>query len=208
MDHKKKFYNSLEAMQLLSMFRCKYTFKADIESRGMYIFWKTLLFFEDTEVRGRMRKKRYVQMLTNICFSALNYAVEVMAIEQIIKSKMSIGISSENQAFLMWDNPGNRSKTFDMQIAESLFQFCHSLPILVENNIPQWNCCLGNMANVWHLMGDTECEDIFRTNVDRHWSQFHQKLIKHDKRLLYKSTHLFTLCNLFLYIILVTAYSY
>ena len=49
----------------------------------------------------------------------------------------------------MLDCPGNRSNAFDMQIAKPLFSFSQIKPILVA--------CLGNMANILHLMGDTEC---------------------------------------------------
>ena len=37
-DHKKKFHKNLQIIQLLPMFRCKYTSKEDIESRELYIF--------------------------------------------------------------------------------------------------------------------------------------------------------------------------
>ena len=82
----------------------------------------------------------------------------------------------------MLDCPGNRSNGFDMQIAETLFQFFHSLPTPVAINTPKWNCSLGNMANVLHLMGDTESEDLFRMNMDKHWSWFHQNLLENNKR--------------------------
>ena len=76
----------------------------------------------------------------------------------------------------MLNHPGNRSHAFDVQIAEPMFEFHHSLPIPAAINTCQWNCCLGNMTNVLHLMGDTESEDFFRVNMD--WSWLHQKLVK------------------------------
>ena len=78
-----------------------------------------------------------------------------------MNSKISKVFFSENKAVIMLDCTGNRSKAFDMQIVEPLFQFPHSLPIPIAINTPQRNCCLSNMANVLHLMDDTECEDFF-----------------------------------------------
>ena len=69
-----------------------------------------------------------------------------MSVEQSIKSKTSQAITSENKAVVMLDCAGNRSNAFDMQIAETRFEFCHSLPIPVAINTSQWTCCLGNMA--------------------------------------------------------------
>ena len=45
-------------MQLLPIYRCKYTFKAEIECRGLYNFCEAFLDFEDPEARDRMRNKR------------------------------------------------------------------------------------------------------------------------------------------------------
>ena len=146
------------------MYRCKYTSKAEIESRGLYNICEKLLVFEDPEARDRIRNKRESEILTNACFLALNHAEGLMSVKQSIKSKTSQEITSEYKAVIMLDHPGNRSNSFDMQIAEPLFQFCHSLLIPVAINISQWNSCLGNMANVLHLMGYPECEDIFRMN--------------------------------------------
>ena len=61
---------------------------------------------------------------------------------------------------MMLDHPGNRSNAFGVQTAEPLIPFPPSLPISVAINIPQWNCCHGNMAYVLHLIGDTECKDF------------------------------------------------
>ena len=91
----------------------------------------------------------------------------------------------------MLDGPVNKSNAFDMQIAEPLFEFCHSLLTPVAINISQWNCCLGNMANVHLLMGDTECEDFFRMNMDKDWSWFHQKLVGKNNRRFCKSANIF-----------------
>ena len=44
MDHKKTFHRSLQTMQQLPMYRCKYTSEADIESRGLYNFFKLFWF--------------------------------------------------------------------------------------------------------------------------------------------------------------------
>ena len=64
-DNTKKFHSCLKTMQLLPMYRCKYTSNAEIESSGMYSFCETLLVFEDPEARGRMRNKRKMEILTN-----------------------------------------------------------------------------------------------------------------------------------------------
>ena len=87
MDHKKKFHRSLQTMQLLPMYRCKYTSKADIKSRGLYNFCKTLLVFEDPEARDGIRNKRDIEMLTNVCFSILDHAEGSMSVEQSIELK-------------------------------------------------------------------------------------------------------------------------
>ena len=121
MDHKKKFHRSLQTMWLLPMYRCKYTCKVEIESRGFYNFCETLLVFEDPEVRDRMRKKREIEILTNACFLALNYTEGLMSVEQSIKSKTAQAITSENKVVAMQDHPGNRSNAFDMQIEETTF---------------------------------------------------------------------------------------
>ena len=46
----------------------------------------------------------------------------------------------------------------------------------------QRNCCLGNMADILHLMGDTECEDNFRMNMDKRWSWLYENLLQHDRK--------------------------
>ena len=153
-------------MQLLPVFRYKYTSKADTKSRGLHNFCEMLLVFEDHEARNRMRNKSDIEMLTNACFLALNHAEGLISVEQSIKSKTSQVISSGNKAVIMLDYPVNRSKASDMQIKEPLFQFCHSLPILVAIKTSQWNCCLVNMANILDIIGDTNCEDFFRMNID------------------------------------------
>ena len=111
-----------------------------------------------------------IEILTNGCFSALNHAEGLMSVEQSIKPKLSHAITSENKAVIMLDRPRNRSNAFDMQIAHSFFEFCHSLTIPVAFNTSQWYCCLSNMANVPHLMCDTDSEDFIRINMDKHWS--------------------------------------
>ena len=73
-----------------------------------------------------------------------------------MKSKTSKIITSENKAAKMFDYHGKRSKVFNMQKSEPSFQFPHSSPIPLKINNPQLNCCLGNMANILHLMGDLE----------------------------------------------------
>ena len=166
-DHKKKFHRYLQTIQLLPMYRCKYIAKADIESRGLHNFCETLLVFEDSEARDRMRNNRDIEILTNTCFSELNHAKGLMSVDQSIKSKTSQEITSENKAVIILDHPGKRSNAFDMQIAEPLFHFCHRLLIPVAINNPQWNCYLCNMVNVQHLMGDTECDYFFRMNMDK-----------------------------------------
>ena len=71
---------------------------------------------------------------------------------------------------IMIDHPGNRSKAFDMQIAELLLQFPHILLVPAAINTTQWSCCLDNVANILNLMDDTEREDFFRMNMDKYWS--------------------------------------
>ena len=118
-----------------------------------------------------------------------------MSVEQSIKSKMAQAITSENKAVIMLDHPGNRSNEFDMQIAEPMFEFCHSLLIPVAINTSQWNCCLDNMANILHLMGDTECEDFFRINMDESWSGSTKSLSKRTIHYFAKAQISFTSCK-------------
>ena len=155
------------------MNRCKYISKAEIESRGLYNFCETLLVFEDPEVRDRMTNKRKIEILTNACFFALSHTEELVSVEQSIKSKTAQAMTSENKTVVMMDCLGNRSNAFDMQIAEPMFEYHHSLLIPVAINISQGNFCFGNMAKVLHLMGDTECEDFFRIKMNEDWSLFH-----------------------------------
>ena len=136
----------------------------------------TLLVFEDPEATDRMRNKREIEILKNV-FSALNHVKGLMSVEQSIKSKTSQAITSENKAVIMLDDPGNGSNEFVMQITEPLFQL---IPLAI--NTPQFNCCLSNMANVLHLMGDTEHEDFFRMNMDKNLLWFHQKLHENSNR--------------------------
>ena len=96
-----------------------------------------------------MRNKKEIKILTNACFSALNHAERLMSVEESIKSKTSQANTCENKVVVMLDRPGNRSNAFDMQIAEPMLEFCHSLPIPAVINTPQCNCCLGNIANVF-----------------------------------------------------------
>ena len=104
------------------------------------------------------------------------------------------------------DHPRNRSNAFDMQIAEPMFEFCHSLPIPVAINTSQWNCCCGNMANVRHVMGDTECVDFVRMKMDKDWSWFHQKLVEKNNRIFCKNTNLFQIMQTVIIHFLVTVY--
>ena len=76
------------------------------------------MVFEDAEVRDRMKKKRDTKVLTNACFSALNHTEGLMSAENSIKSKTSQPITSENNAVIMLDHPGNRSHAFDVETAE------------------------------------------------------------------------------------------
>ena len=39
----------------------------------------------------------------------------------------------------MLHSPGNSTNAYDMQIAEPMFEFCHSLPIPVAIDTLQWN---------------------------------------------------------------------
>ena len=153
-----------------------------------------------------MRNKREIEILTNSCFLALNHTEGLMSVEQSLKSKLAQAITSENKAVVMLDRPRNRSNAFDMQIAEPMFEFCHSLLIPVAINTSQWNYCLSNMANILHSMGDTECEDFFRIKMNKDWSWFHQMLVK--KNIDYSATTKisFTSCKQCCFIFLVIAY--
>ena len=114
-----------------------------------------------------------------------------MSVGQSIKSKMAQAITSKNKTAQLLNHPRKRSNTFDMQIAEPMFEFCHSLPMPVAINTSQRNCCLGNMANVLHSMGDTENEYFFRIDMDKDWSWLHQKLVEKNNILLCKNTNIF-----------------
>ena len=105
------------------MYRCKYTSKADIEYKGLYNFDETLLVVEDPEAKDKMTNNRKIYILMNLCSSALNHKEWLMSVEQSIKFKISQAIISENKAVIMLHHPGNRSNTFDVQIAELLFHF-------------------------------------------------------------------------------------
>ena len=129
--------------------------------------------------------------MINASFSALNHTEGLMSVELGIKSKTSQAITFENKAGIMLDCPGNRSNPFDMQIAEPLFQFCLSLLIPVVIDTSHWNCCLCSMANVLHLMGDIDCEDVFRMIIGTHLSWFHQKLLENNSRWFCKNANLF-----------------
>ena len=172
-------------MQLLPMYRCKYTSKADIESRGLYNFCETLLVYEDPDARDRMRNKREIQILTNACFLVLNHSEWLMSVEQSIKSKMAQVITSENKAVIILNRLGNRSTAFDLEKSRANVW----IPLAIKTS--QWDCCLGNMANVLHLMSDTESENFFKMNIDKDWSWFHQKLMKKNNRLFCKNTNIF-----------------
>ena len=129
------------------MNRCKYISKAEIESRGLYNFCETLLVFEDPEVRDRMTNKRKIEILTNACFFAFSHTEELVSVEQSIKSKTAQAMTSENKTVVMMDCLGNRSNSFDMQIADTMFDFCH-----VYIDTSQWNCC-----HVQHNNSDFTC---------------------------------------------------
>ena len=58
-------------------------------------------------------------------------------------------------------------------------------------NTTKWNCYPSNMANVPHFLGDKECEDFFRMNMNKHWSWFHQKLLIVKRREFCRNTNLF-----------------
>ena len=75
--------------------------------------------------------------------------------------------------------------------SRAIVSILSSLPIPVAINTAKWNCSLGNMDNVLHLLGDTECEDFFRMNMDKHWSWFHQKFIENNNRWFCINTSLF-----------------
>ena len=170
MDSKKKFHRSLKTLQLLPIYRYKYTSNTDIASRGLYNFCEYLLVFEGPEARDKMMNKKKKGKLTNSCFLALNHTEELMSVKQSMKSKIAQVITTENKAVIMLDHLGKISIAFNIQIAEPMFEFCHSLLIPVAINTSQWNCCLDNMAVVLHFMDDTECEDFFRMNMDKDWS--------------------------------------
>ena len=61
-------------LQLLSMFRCKYTTKPNIELRLTYSICEILFAFDDLDARDRMRNNRGIEMLTSACFSILTFA--------------------------------------------------------------------------------------------------------------------------------------
>ena len=68
------FHRSLKTMQPLPIFICKYTSKIEIQSRGLYNFCETLLFFEDPDAN-----KRGIEILTNDCFLVLNHREGLMS---------------------------------------------------------------------------------------------------------------------------------
>ena len=68
MDHLKKLLQILQTKPMLTMYRCKYTSKAEIELRSLYNFDETLLNFEDPDARDKMRNKREIEMLSNAFF--------------------------------------------------------------------------------------------------------------------------------------------
>ena len=71
MDNKIGFYKILHMMQLLPMYGCKYTSKAEIEYSGLYSYCDMLLVFEDRDAKDKTRNKREIKILTNACFLAL-----------------------------------------------------------------------------------------------------------------------------------------
>ena len=97
-------------------------------------FFETLLVFEEPKERDRMRNKREIKILTNACYLALNHTEGLISVEKCIKSKTAQAITTENKAAIMLDCSGNRSNSFDMQRAEPMFEFCHSLLIPVAIN--------------------------------------------------------------------------
>ena len=119
---------------MLLMYRYKYTSKEETVSRGLYNFCETLLIFEDSKLKVRLRNKREIEILRNALLAL--YAERLMSVEQSIMSKSSQAITSENKAKVMLDHPGKRSTTFEMQIGKIMFELCFSLPIPVAINIP------------------------------------------------------------------------
>ena len=91
----------------------------------------------------------------------------------------------------MLDHLKHGSNSFDMQIAEPMFEFCLSLPIPVAINSHHWNCCFGSMTNILYMMHDTESKDFFSMNMDNDWPWMHQKLVEKNNKLFCKSTDIF-----------------
>ena len=67
---------------------------------------------------------------------------------------------------------------------EQLFQFHHSLPIPVATILLNWNDVLVKWIMFWNLPGNTDCDDFFRMNMDKHLSWPHQNQLQHDSSLL------------------------
>ena len=81
MDHKKKLHNSHQTLQLLPIFRCKFTAKADIESSVIYHFYVTLLAFENPDAIDRKKQEGHKDG-DNACFSMLTHEESLMRVEQ------------------------------------------------------------------------------------------------------------------------------
>ena len=73
MDHEKKFHKSLQTMQLLPIYRCKYTSKAENEWRGLYNFVKLFWLFRtlkqkiEWETRGNWHCDSCLFFTTQSC---------------------------------------------------------------------------------------------------------------------------------------------
>ena len=93
-------------------------------------------------------------MLTNACFSAQNNAEGLMSVEQSIKSIISKVISSKNKGVIMLHHHGNRSKIFDMKIAEPSFHFPYSLPTQVAISTP------GSVNKLWEVVNESYVHSV------------------------------------------------
>ena len=154
-----------KAFRLCSCYPC--TDASKLLKQTQNVECSAIFVFEDLKANNRLRIKRDIEIWTNACFLGLNHAERLTSIEQSMKSKASKLIFSQNKAGLLLDHPG---------------KFPHSLLIPVAINTLQWNCCLDNMANVPHLMDNTEYANFFRMTIIGYWWCFHQKQIQHYRK--------------------------
>ena len=145
---------------------CKCTSKVDIRCRGIYNFCETLLIFEDTEARDRMRNKRDIEILTNAYFLALNHAERLISVELSINKNITCNY--------LWKQ-GSHNAGLSQKEIQCIW---HTNGRAIVSN----SSCLGNMENVLHFMNDTDCEDFFKMNMDEYLTWFHQQLFKNNKR--------------------------